>query len=216
MDEDLYNRQRSVFPLGPRVPNIADDAWVAPNATVIGDVDIIDGATVWYGAVVRGDLNNIRIGPYTSIGDKSIVHAARSSPTGLTAATVLGGFVTVGPMCILRSTTIADNVVLGEKCILMEGSVVETNCVLEAGTVLPPGRYIPSGQMWGGNPAKYVRDLTHDEIVGIPAIAKDTAAVAYNHSSEFLPYSTAYIEAEKQRSWLSTTAAVNVASQPVQ
>jgi hypothetical protein len=68
VDEDLYSRQRSVFALGPRVPDVSSDAWVAPSAHVIGDVDVVDGATVWYSAVVRGDMNNIRIGPFSSIG----------------------------------------------------------------------------------------------------------------------------------------------------
>jgi UDP-3-O-[3-hydroxymyristoyl] glucosamine N-acyltransferase len=77
VDEDLYNRQRSTIELGPRVPSIAGDAFIAPNATVIGDVDIYDGVSILYGAVVRGDLNNIKIGAFSNIQDKAVVHAAR-------------------------------------------------------------------------------------------------------------------------------------------
>eukprot|EP00241_Pyramimonas_parkeae_P022002 CAMPEP_0114296598 /NCGR_PEP_ID=MMETSP0059-20121206/11397_1 /TAXON_ID=36894 /ORGANISM="Pyramimonas parkeae, Strain CCMP726" /LENGTH=238 /DNA_ID=CAMNT_0001418757 /DNA_START=115 /DNA_END=831 /DNA_ORIENTATION=+ len=199
VDEDLYNRQRNVIALGPRVPAISSDAWVAPSATVIGDVDVIDFASIWYGAIVRGDVNHIRIGPYTNVQDKVVIHAAKSNPTGLSAATVLGSYVSVGSGSILRSTTIGDNVVLGKKCILMEGSVVEKEAKLEDMTVVPPGRLIPSGQLWGGNPAQYKRDLTPDEIADIPVQAKNYAQTAYEHSSEFLPHSFAYREAEKVR-----------------
>lgn len=88
----------------------------------------------------------------------------RTSPTGLSAATTVGRYVTIGQGCVLRSATVEDQVLIGEKCVLMEGSLVEHHCVLAPGTVLPPGRLVPSGQMWAGNPAKYVRDLTKDEV----------------------------------------------------
>ena len=77
VDVDLYNRQRSTIELGPRVPHIAGDAFIAPNAVVIGDVDIYDGVSIMYGAVIRGDLNNIKVGAFSNIQDKVVVHAAR-------------------------------------------------------------------------------------------------------------------------------------------
>ena len=88
----------------------------------------------------------------------------RTSPTGLSAATVIGKYVTIGQGCLLRSATVEDKVVIGDRSILMEGSLVESNSVLAPGTVLPPGRLIPSGQLWAGNPARYVRDLSKDEV----------------------------------------------------
>ena len=88
----------------------------------------------------------------------------RTSPTGLSAATQIGNWVTVGQRCLLRSTNIQDEVVLGDNCILMEGSMVESQSVLAPGTVLPPGHLVPSGQLYAGNPARYVRDLTVDEV----------------------------------------------------
>lgn len=92
------------------------------------------------------------------------LHAYRTSPTGLSAATTVGRYVTIGQSCVLRSATVEDEVVIGEKCILMEGSLVENHCILAPGTVLPPGRLVPSGQLWAGNPAKFVRNLTKDEV----------------------------------------------------
>ncbi len=88
----------------------------------------------------------------------------RTSPTGLSAATIIGKYVTIGQGCLLRSTTVEDQVVIGDRSILMEGSLVESNSVLAPGTVLPPGRLVPSGQLWAGNPARYVRDLSKDEV----------------------------------------------------
>lgn len=90
--------------------------------------------------------------------------ARSSSPTGLPAATVIGRSVTIGQSCLLRSTTVQDEAVVGDKCVLLEGSLVEKHAVLAPGSVLPPGRRIPSGQLWAGSPAKYVRDLTKDEV----------------------------------------------------
>jgi len=89
----------------------------------------------------------------------------RTSPTGLSAATSIGRYVTIGQGCMLRSTTIEHECVIGDRCILMEGSLVERHCILAPGTVLTPGRLIPSGQLWAGNPARYVRDLTPDEVL---------------------------------------------------
>ena len=88
----------------------------------------------------------------------------RTSPTGLSAATSIGRYVTIGQGCLLRSTTIENECIVGDKSILMEGSLVERQSILAPGTIVTPGRLIPSGQLWAGNPARYVRDLTKDEV----------------------------------------------------
>ncbi|BDA41489.1 Gamma carbonic anhydrase-like 1, mitochondrial [Coccomyxa sp. Obi] len=199
IEDELYCRQRQLLVLGNRVPVLAPDSWVAPNAVVIGDVDIFDQVSIWYGAVLRGDLNNIRVGAYSNIQDKSIIHAARTSPTGLPAATKIGRYVTIGQGCLLRSATVENECIIGDRSILMEGSLVEKQSVLAPGTVLPPGRLVPSGQLWAGNPARYVRDLTKDEKEEISAIAMGVFGTIDKHSSEFLPYSFAYVETEKVR-----------------
>ncbi|PIA51066.1 hypothetical protein AQUCO_01100117v1 [Aquilegia coerulea] len=79
----------------------------------------------------------------------------------------------------------------------MEGSLVETNSILEAGSVVPPGRRIPTGELWAGNPARYVRSLTHEEILEIPKLAVAINDLSKSYFSEFLPYSTVYLEVEK-------------------
>lgn len=197
IEDEPYCRQRQLITLGNRVPVIAPDTWIAPNAVVVGDVDLFDKTSIWYGCVLRGDLNSIRIGAFSNVQDKTVMHAARTSPTGLSAATTIGRYVTIGQSCVLRSATVEDEVLIGEKCVLMEGSLVENHCILAPGTVLPPGRLVPSGQLWAGNPAKFVRNLTKDEKAEIAGVASAVFKTTDKHSSEFLPVGTAYIQAEK-------------------
>mmetsp|Transcript_9989 Transcript_9989/g.11622 ORF Transcript_9989/g.11622 Transcript_9989/m.11622 type:complete len:257 (-) Transcript_9989:235-1005(-) len=194
---DVYCRQRTTMPLGLAVPTVARDAYVAPSAVIVGDVDVFDRVSVGYSCVLRGDLNNVSIDAYSTIGDKTVVHAARTSPTGMDAGTYVGIFSTIGSNCVLRSCTVKRHSVVGNNCILMEGSVVESKSVLEDGTVLPPGRFIPSGQLWGGNPATYVRDLSEDEVANIEQLARSHEEDYKEHKAQFLPYSNAYIEADE-------------------
>ncbi|KAK9846323.1 hypothetical protein WJX81_001499 [Elliptochloris bilobata] len=174
-----------------------------PADVCIGDCDLFDKVSIWYGCVLRADLNAIMVGAFTNIQDRTIIHAARTSPTGLPAHTTVGRYVTVGQACLLRSTYIHDEVVIGDRCILLEGSLVEKHAVLAPGTVLPPGRLIPGGQLWAGNPARYVRDLTKDEKADIPIIAQGMFRHIDEHSSEFLPFSEAFPEAERLRALLA-------------
>ncbi|KAL3701321.1 hypothetical protein R1sor_019343 [Riccia sorocarpa] len=176
-----YRGQRQVVPLGLKVPDIAVDAFVAPNVVLVGSVYVQDRASVFYGCVLRGDMNKIVVGFSSNLGDKCVLHAAPSSPTGLSAETQIGKYVTVGNFSVLRSCIIEDEVVIGERCVIMEGSLVETHAILEAGSVLPPGRRIPSGEVWAGNPAKFVREVTYDEIAVIPRLAEGIREIAENH-----------------------------------
>lgn len=123
----------------------------------------------------------------------------RTSPTGLSAVTSIGKYVTVGPGCAIRSATIEDNVIIGEKCVLGEGSLVESHAVLRPGSVVPPGRRIPSGQVWSGVPARYVRPVTNEEAEEIVRAAEAMFLLSREHEFEFLPYGTLYQELEKLR-----------------
>lgn len=192
-----YRGQRKVLPVNHIVPYIAVDAFVAPNVVVAGAVQVLDCSSVWYGSVLRGDLNKIIVGPFSNVQDKCVLHAARTSPTGLPAETEIGKYVTVGGFSTLRSCVIEDEVLVGQRCILMEGSLVETHAILESGSVVPPGRRIPAGELWAGNPARFVRQVTADEVHSIKILAEKIRLVGKEHACEFLPYSTAYLEAEK-------------------
>lgn len=208
IEEELYNRTRQLITLGQRVPTLAPDSWVAPNAVLVGDVDLYERASVWYGCVLRGDLNNIKIGAFSNVQDRTVIHAARSSPTGLSAATKVGRYVSIGQGCILRSAIVEDESVIGDKCILLEGSMVENHSVLAPGSVLGPGRRVPSGQLWAGVPAKYVRDLTKDEKAALAPLAQNMFRLIDEHSEEFLPSSWAYVEAEALRKVLRPESAL--------
>eukprot|EP00803_Ostreobium_quekettii_P000590 evm.model.scf_882.8 EVM.evm.TU.scf_882.8 scf_882:46563-49065(+) len=199
IDKEPYCRQRSEVVLGNRVPVKAPDAWVAPSAVVIGDVDLYERVSIWYNCVLRGDLNSIRVDCFSNIQDRTVIHAARSSPTGLSAATTIGKYVSVGPSCMLRSCKIEDECIIGARSILMEGSVVQTHSQLLPGTVLPPGRLVPSGQLWAGNPARYVRDLTDDEVAAINNVAEKAFPLQDAHDAEMLPYSTVWRKAQGLR-----------------
>ena len=113
-------------------------------------------------------LSCLRLTCQDSLGSRLLnrpVHGGhRTSPTGLSAATTIGRYVTIGQGCVLRSTSVRGNCIIGDRSILMEGSLVEEGSILAPGTILPPGRLVPKGQLWAGNPARYVRDLSNDEV----------------------------------------------------
>ncbi|KAJ7517029.1 hypothetical protein O6H91_21G026600 [Diphasiastrum complanatum] len=194
-----YRGQRQILPIAHMVPDVAVDGWVAPNAVLAGDVLLQDRATVWHGSVLRADLNKITVGFSSNILDKCVLHVAAESPTGLSAELSIGKFVTVGGFSTLRSCTIEDEVIIGQRCVLMEGSWVESHAFLGSGSVVPPGRRIPAGELWAGNPAKFVRLVTADEIADIPKFAESIRTLAQEYADEFLPYSTAYLELERLR-----------------
>ena len=201
-------RQRQQINLGNRVVTTSPDSWVAPSAVLVGDVDIYEQVSIWNNCVLRGDLNSIKVGAFSNIQDRTVIHAARSSPTGLPASSIIGRSVTIGQACVLRSVTIEYECIVGDKSILLEGSMMEKNSVLEAGSVLPPGRRVPSGQVWGGNPARYVRDLTKDEKAEIAPLAATMRATLHEVSSQFLPQTMAYREAEELRAGMKPDAAL--------
>lgn len=203
---EIYNRQRTLVPINHMVPDVAVDAFVAPSAVLAGGVTVDDRASIFYGCVLRADLNYIRIGAYSNLQDRVVVHAAASSPTGLSAETTVGRYVTVGQNSVLRSCEIEDEVVIGQRCLVLEGAIIEKHAVLADATVVGPGQLIPGGQLWAGNPAKFVREVSGDEIAEIQRLAESIGYTSREHASEFLPYSTAYIQAEKLKDALKTKA----------
>jgi carbonic anhydrase/acetyltransferase-like protein (isoleucine patch superfamily) len=100
-----------------------------------------------------------RIGPFSSIGDKTVVHTAASLPNGMPSKVYIGNNVTVGANCVLYSCHIEDDVVIGDKSVILEGARIEAGAQIAPGSVVPPGRLIPAKQLWAGNPVEYVKDL---------------------------------------------------------
>ncbi|KAJ9504929.1 hypothetical protein QJQ45_028909 [Haematococcus lacustris] len=167
---------------------------------------------IFYGAVVRGDLSKIRIGQTTAVLDRSVIHAARAVPTGLNPATLIGNFVTIEPSCVLRSCRVEHKVIIGARSVVCEGAIVEAESILTPGSVVPPARRIPSGELWGGNPIKFIRKLTEYERERIiPDAAEHYVAIGKRLKGEELPFGTqwrgieAYREklvAEKEYEWI--------------
>ncbi|MDP7547502.1 MAG: gamma carbonic anhydrase family protein [Alphaproteobacteria bacterium] len=139
-------------------PQIDDTAFIAPGAHVIGTVAMGPLASVWYNCVVRGDQEPIHIGARTNIQDGSIIHTS----LGI-ADTWIGENVLVGHMSVIHGARLEDRAFVGMGSVVLDGAVIEGGAMLAAGAMLTPGKRIPSGQLWGGNPAKYMRDLRPDE-----------------------------------------------------
>lgn len=146
------------IPLGQLAPRVPDDAFVAPGAMIIGDVELGASASVWYGAVLRGDVQPIRIGARTNVQDGAIVHAT----SGRTPTTV-GDDVTVGHRAILHGCTVGDASLIGMGAIVLDDAVIGRECLVGAGALVTSGTVVPDGSLVVGSPAKVRRALTDEE-----------------------------------------------------
>ena len=151
----------AVYQLDALTPDIADSAWVADNAQVIGDVHIAADSSVWFSSVVRGDTATIRIGEGTNIQDGSVLHADVGIPL------TIGKHVTVGHMVQLHGCTIGDESLIGIGAIVLNGAKIGKNCLVGAGSLVTEGKEFPDGSMILGSPAKVVRELTPEQIEGL-------------------------------------------------
>lgn len=139
-------------------PRLAPDAFAAPGATLIGDVELAAQASVWFGCVVRGDVQRVRIGARTNLQDGSIIHVSRE---GL--ATLIGVEVTIGHGCIVHACTLEDRAFVGMGSVILDGAVVASEGMLGAGSLLSPGKRIGPRELWLGRPARLVRPVSDQE-----------------------------------------------------
>jgi carbonic anhydrase/acetyltransferase-like protein (isoleucine patch superfamily) len=153
---------------------------------VIGEVKAAEGASVWYGAVLRGDVNSITVGSNTSIGERSVIHTASAtgSMTGKAAGTSIGDDVTVGAHAILHACSISNGAVIGVGSSVLDGAKVGANAVIEAGALVSPGTTVPSNEVWGGVPAKMIRKVSPDEIAAAARAAGEVGDLAKVHAVE--------------------------------
>jgi carbonic anhydrase/acetyltransferase-like protein (isoleucine patch superfamily) len=165
-----------VLRLEDGTPDLADDAWVAPGATVVGDVVLSAQANVWYGAVLRADLDRIEIGPRSNVQDGSVIHADPGFPVRI------GPGVTIGHRAVVHGTVTGDNVLIGMGAVLMNGVRLGDDVLVAAGTVLLEGTEVPSGSLVAGVPGKVRRPLTDDEVANIRGAAKDYEQMTRVHS----------------------------------
>lgn len=146
-------------------PQLALGAWVHPRATVIGEVKLGEKASVWPGAVIRGDVNHIHIGAGTNVQDNSVLHVSHKTagdPVG--SPLIIGARVTIGHAVILHACTIEDECLIGMGSIILDRAVVKKHVLLGAGSLVPEGKVLESGHLYLGRPAKSVRTLTPEEI----------------------------------------------------
>ena len=159
-------------------PRIDPGAFIAPGASVIGDVKIGADSSVWFGSTVRGDVNYIEIGARTNIQDGSVIHVTRH-----TGPTVIGHEVTVGHGVMLHACTLEDRSFVGIGATVLDDAVVESNAMLAAGALLTPGKRVPSGELWAGSPAKFFRRLSEGEVAFITESADNYVRLSNEYRS---------------------------------
>ena len=144
-----------------KAPQIPEDCFVAENATIVGDVSFGANCSVWYNAVIRGDVNQITIGNKVNIQDGAIIHCTYQKH-----ATKIGNNVSVGHNAIVHGCTIEDNVLIGMGAIVMDNCVVKSNSIVAAGAVVTQNTVIESGTIYAGVPAKKVKEINESNFAG--------------------------------------------------
>ncbi len=156
----------AIYSLGDRRPVLGHDAWVAPNATLIGDVRLGDRASVWWNAVLRGDNATIAIGAESNIQDGSVLHADEGIPL------TLGERVTVGHLVMLHGCSIGDESLIGIKSVILNKARIGRHCIIGANSLIPEGKEIPDRSLVMGSPGKVVRQLTDEEVARLALAAQ--------------------------------------------
>lgn len=180
----------NIFPYHQISPTIDPSAFIAHTAIISGDTKIGKNSGIWYGCVLRGDVAKIIIGDNTNIQDNTVLHGTRphhaQNKTGAEGASVIiGNNVTIGHSAIIHACTIEDSAFVGMGSIIMDLAKVERFGMLAAGAVLTPGKVVKSRQIWAGNPAKYFRDMTEEEINYIQTSADNYAELAWEYTQNF-------------------------------
>jgi len=150
-----------IYQFENRTPSLPEEYYVADSASVIGDVVLGNQSSIWFGAVLRGDIEPITIGERSNIQDNSVAHTGTGSPV------VVGNDTTVGHQVMLHACTVGNNCLIGMGAILLDGCVVGDNCIVGAGTLVKQNQIIPDGSMAVGSPARVIRKLTPEEIEDI-------------------------------------------------
>ncbi|MDO8904908.1 gamma carbonic anhydrase family protein [Hydrogenophaga sp.] len=151
----------AIYELDGVAPRLADSAWIADSAQVMGDVVMAEDSSVWFGATLRGDTETITVGRGSNVQDGSVVHADIGYPV------ILGESVTVGHMVMLHGCTIGDESLIGIGATVLNGATIGKNCLVGAGSLVTEGKSFPDGSMIMGTPARVVKSLTPEQIDGL-------------------------------------------------
>jgi gamma-carbonic anhydrase len=156
---DIVAEDRMILPFQGTSPRIHESAFIAPNAMVIGDVEVGEGASVWFGAVVRGDVFHVHIGRGTNIQDNTVIHVSAGQH-----ATIIGEDVTVGHSVVLHGCTVRDRALVGIGSIVLDQAEIGEEAMIGAGSLVTPGTVIPPRMLALGSPCRVKRPLTDDEL----------------------------------------------------
>lgn len=150
-----------ILPVKDKSPQIPEDCFVAENATIVGDVVMGNQCSIWFSAVVRGDVNYIKMGNKVNIQDGAVIHGTYKK-----WATEIGNNVSIGHNALVHGCTIQDNVLVGMGSIIMDGCVIESNSIIAAGAVITQNTRVESGSIYAGVPAKKIKDISKELISG--------------------------------------------------
>ncbi|WP_440880223.1 gamma carbonic anhydrase family protein [Tenacibaculum sp. C7A-26P2] len=144
-----------------KAPQISNDCYIAENATIVGDVKIGEECSIWFNAVIRGDVHYIHIGNKVNVQDGAVIHATyQKSPTNI------GNNVSIGHNAIVHGCTIHDNVLIGMGSVIMDDCIIESNSIIAAGAVVTQNTHVASGTIYAGVPAKKVKNISPEHISG--------------------------------------------------
>lgn len=144
-----------ILPVLGKSPVHGDNCWFAPNATLVGDIMMGKDCTVWFNAVVRGDVNSIIMGDRVNIQDGAVVHCTYQK-----TKTIIGNNVSIAHNAIVHGCIIEDEVLIGMGAIVMDGAVIGKNAIIGAGAIVTQNTKVPPGTVWAGNPAKFIKDVS--------------------------------------------------------
>lgn len=147
-----------ILPVLDKSPMIAEECFLAPNSTIVGDVEIGHHCSVWFNAVIRGDVNYIRIGHYSNIQDGAVIHCTYKK-----YGTTIGNYVNIGHQAMVHGCVVEDHVLIGMGAIVMDNAVVESNVIIAAGAVVLENTRCESGFLYAGVPAKKIKALTDEQ-----------------------------------------------------
>ncbi|MDA7568337.1 gamma carbonic anhydrase family protein [Emcibacteraceae bacterium] len=178
--EKTVNGGGKIYPYKGVWPEIAEDAFIAPGARIIGDVKIGNQSSIWFNCVLRGDVGKIRIGERSNVQDGSVLHVDSGGND-----TIIGNDVLIGHMAMVHGTTIEDEGFVGFSAMTMDGSLIKKNGMLAAGSLLSPGKTVGEGEMWMGRPAKFVRELGESEFRALSKGAAKYVRTAIDYLDEY-------------------------------
>ena len=171
----------ALFRMGADAPRLGEGAWVAESATVVGRVALGEGASVWYGAVLRGDNEWITLGARCNVQDGSVLHTDMGFPL------TLGDDVTIGHQVMLHGCTIGENTLVGIQAVVMNGAVIGKESLVGAGSLVTEGKVFPERSLILGSPAKVVRQLTEEDVARLRKTAAGYARRAQQYREELQP-----------------------------